>query len=62
MGGIVVSRAALDWWSPMPGRTSLYAVSWLLGGPVSDPDLIFLKFPISASEIQIFFAILSFAD
>ena len=40
----------------------LYAASCLLGGPIPDADLLFLKFPISASEIHIIFAVLSFAD
>ena len=40
----------------------LYTASRLLGGPVPDADLLFLKFPISPSEIHIIFAVLTFAD
>ena len=40
----------------------LYTASRLLEGPVPDTDLLFLKFPISPSEIHIIFAVLTFAD
>ena len=40
----------------------VYVASVLLGGPVSDSDLLFLKFPISTVEIHIIFAVLTFAD
>lgn len=39
----------------------VYVASCLLGGPVSDSDLLFLKFKISASELHIIFAVLTFA-
>ena len=40
----------------------LYKACCLLGGPVTDADLLYLKFPITASEIHIIFAVLSYAD
>ena len=40
----------------------LYAASCLLGGPVPDANLLFLKFPISPNEIHIIFTVLTFAD
>ncbi|MBM3939095.1 MAG: hypothetical protein FJ333_10665, partial [Sphingomonadales bacterium] len=40
----------------------LFTVSRLLGGPVSDLDLLFLKFPICSVEIHIIYAVLAFAD
>ena len=40
----------------------LYTASRLLGGPVSDSDLLFLKFPISTPEIHLIFAVLTYAD
>ena len=36
----------------------LYTALRLLEGPVPDTDLLFLKFPISPSEIHIIFAVL----
>ena len=40
----------------------LYTASRLLGGPVSDSDLLFLKIPISAPEIHLIFTVLIFTD
>ncbi|MBM3938954.1 MAG: reverse transcriptase family protein, partial [Sphingomonadales bacterium] len=40
----------------------LYTASRLLGGPVSDMDLLFLKFSICGIEIHLVYAVLSFAE
>ena len=40
----------------------LYTASRLLGGPVPDADLLFLKFLISTSEIHVLFAVLTFVN
>ncbi len=40
----------------------VHAAFRLIGGPIPDRDLLFLKFPIMASEIHVIYAILAFAE
>ncbi len=40
----------------------VHAAFRLIGGPIQDSDLLFLKFPIMASEIHVTYAVLAFAE
>ncbi len=40
----------------------LFTASKFFRGPISDSELLFLRFPIVPSEIHIIYAVLAFAD